>query len=52
MISAFFLVINSDMAIKLVVGVEILNVVYVYAPQLGLTDETKREFWDELEGVI
>jgi len=40
------------MSIKLVVRVEILNVVCICAPQVGLTDETKREFWDELEEVI
>jgi len=27
-------------------------VVCVYAPQIGLSDEIKREFWDELEDVI
>ena len=31
------------MSIELVVGVEILNVVCVCAPQLGLTDEVKRD---------
>ena len=40
------------MSIKLVVGVEILNVICVYAPQVGLADEIKREFSDELEEVI
>ena len=40
------------MSIKLVVEVEILNAVYVYVPQVGLADEIKREFWDELEEVI
>jgi len=40
------------MSIKLVVGSEICNVVSVYAPQIGLDDETKRLFWEELDEVI
>ena len=32
------------MSIKLVVGTEILNVVSVYAPQVGLDEEIKRLF--------
>ena len=39
-------------SIKLVVGVEIVNVVCVYAPQVGLADEIKRKFWEELKEVI
>ena len=30
------------MSIKLVVGVEVLNVICVYAPQVGLTNDIKR----------
>ena len=36
------------MLIKLVVGVEIIDVVCIYAPQIGLADEIKREFWEKL----
>lgn len=37
---------NSDsiMSIKLVVGVKIINVICVYAPQVGLAEETKKAF--------
>jgi len=37
--------------IKLV-GVEILNVISAYASQIGLTDDIKREFWEELQEVM
>jgi len=40
------------MAIKVVVGSEILNVVSVYAPQIGLSDDVKKQFWEELDMVI
>jgi len=32
------------MSIKQVVGVEMLNVFSVYAPQVGLAEDIKREF--------
>jgi len=35
-----------------VVGVEVLNVICVYAPQVGLADDIKRVFWEELEEVM
>ena len=40
------------MLIKLVVAIEILNVICVYEPQIGLANDIKREFWEELEEVI
>ena len=40
------------MSIRLVVGAEIINVFSVYAPQVGLAKDVKREFWEELEGVV
>ena len=40
------------MSIKLVVGSEILNVVSVYAPQVGLSEEIKRFFWEDLDEVV
>jgi len=40
------------MSIKLVVGVDIISVICAYAPQAGLSNEIKRDFWDELEEVI
>jgi len=45
---------NSDriMAIKVMVGLEILNVVSVYSPHIGLSDDIKKQFWEELDMVI
>jgi len=39
-------------SVKLVVGSEIFNVVSSYAPQIGLDEETKRRFWEDLDEVI
>uniref|UniRef100_A0A1S3ZHN9 Craniofacial development protein 2-like n=1 Tax=Nicotiana tabacum TaxID=4097 RepID=A0A1S3ZHN9_TOBAC len=40
------------MAIKLVVGRSTLNVISAYAPQVGLDEEVKRRFWEELDKVV
>jgi len=40
------------MSIKLVAGEEVLNVICVYAPQVGLPDGIKKVFSEELEEVI
>jgi len=40
------------MFVKLVVGLEIFNVVSVYAPQIGLNEDIKRLFWEDLDAVI
>jgi len=40
------------MSIKLVLGAVILNVICVYAPQMGLPEDIKRAFWEELEEVL
>jgi len=40
------------MAIKVMVGSEILNVVSVYAPQMGLSDNVKKQFCEDLDMVI
>ena len=40
------------MFVKLVVGSEIFNVVSVYAPQIGLDEDIKRIFWEDLDEVI
>jgi len=40
------------MAIKVVMGSEILNVVSVYPPQIGLPDDIKMQFWEDLDMVI
>jgi len=40
------------MSIKLLVGSKILNVVSVFAPQVGLSEEIKRLFWEDLDEVV
>ena len=40
------------MSIKLVVSSNIFNVVSVYAPQIGLDEEIKKLFWEDLDEVI
>ena len=40
------------MSIKLVLGAEVLNVICVSAPQMGLSDDIKSFFWEELEEVL
>ena len=40
------------LSIKLVVGSEVLNVVSVYAPQVGLDEGIKRLFLEDLEEVV
>ena len=40
------------MSMKLVVEVEILNVICVYALQVGLANDIKSKFRNELEEVI
>ena len=38
--------------IKLLVKAEVLNVICVYAPQVGLADDIKKVFWEEMEEVL
>jgi len=40
------------MVIKVLVGSEFVNMVSVYAPQIGLLDDIKRLFWEDLDMVI
>jgi hypothetical protein len=30
----------------------ILNVINAYAPQVGLSDDVKRRFWEDLENML
>lgn len=43
---------NYILLIKLVVRVEIVNVRCVNAPQIGLANDIKGEFWEELEEAM
>ena len=38
--------------VKLVVVDMVLNVISVYAPQVGLDKSAKRQFWEDLDGLI
>ncbi|KAJ0970135.1 hypothetical protein J5N97_023012 [Dioscorea zingiberensis] len=38
--------------LKLVLGKETINIVSVYAPQVGLGEEDKVKFWEDLDGVV
>ena len=38
--------------VKVVVGDLILNVIRAYAPQVGLDMSIKRQFWEDLEGLV
>jgi hypothetical protein len=37
--------------VKLLVGDLVFNVISAYAPQIGLNESVKRQFWEELGGV-
>jgi exonuclease III len=38
--------------IKLVFGDLVLNIINVYAPQVGLSDDVKRQFWEDLKDMV
>ena len=38
--------------IKLILGDEAVNVISTYAPQIGLDDASKRQFWEDLDVVM
>jgi hypothetical protein len=38
--------------VKLVIGDLVLNVISMYAPQVGLNENSKREFWEGLEDMV
>jgi hypothetical protein len=38
--------------IKLIFGYLVLNVISVYAPQVGLSDDVKIRFWEDLEDMV
>ena len=40
------------MAIKVLMGSEFINMVSVYAHQIGLLDDIKKLFWEDLDMVI
>ena len=36
----------------MVVGDSALNVINAYAPQVGLSESTKRQFWEDLDSMV
>ena len=40
------------MLVKLVVRGNIVNVISAYAPQVGLDDQTKRDFWEQMDEIL
>jgi hypothetical protein len=38
--------------IKLIFGDLVLNVISVYVPQIGLSDDVKRRFWEDLDDMV
>ncbi|CAL5400242.1 unnamed protein product [Camellia sinensis] len=40
------------MLVKLVIGGNIVNIISAYAPQVGLDDQTKRDFWEQMDEIL
>jgi hypothetical protein len=38
--------------VKLVIGDLVLNVISAYVPQVGLDESAKRQFWEDLDGLV
>ena len=38
--------------IKLVLEKEIINIISAYAPQIGLDETTKKQFWENTDGLV
>jgi hypothetical protein len=38
--------------VKLLVGDLVFNVISAYAPQIGLTESIKRQFWEPLDALV
>ena len=45
-------IVDRILLIKLVVGDSIINVISAYAPQVGLDDHTKKQFWDHKDEIV
>ncbi|CAL5375401.1 unnamed protein product [Camellia sinensis] len=40
------------MLVKLVIGGNIVNIISAYAPQVGLDDQTKKDFWEQMDEIL
>jgi hypothetical protein len=38
--------------VKLLVGDLIFNIISAYAPQIGLSESIKRQFWEQLDALV
>ena len=38
--------------VKVVIGIEILNIISCYAPQIGLEEHIKKDFWENLDRIV
>ena len=43
---------DSILLVKLILGRNIFNVISVYAPQVGLDESSKHQFWEELDEIV
>jgi hypothetical protein len=43
---------DSIILVRLVVGDMTLNVISAYAPQVGLSESVKRQFWEDLDSMV
>ena len=43
---------DKILLVKLILGREIFNVINVYAPQVGLDEFSKRQFWEDLDKIV
>jgi hypothetical protein len=43
---------NMIILVKLLVGDLIFNVISAYAPQIGLNESVKMQFWEELDALV
>ena len=38
--------------VRIVVGDSAVNVISAYAPQVGLSESTKKQFWEDLDSMV
>ena len=38
--------------VRIVVGDSVVNVISAYAPHVGLSDSTKKQFWEDLDSMV
>ena len=44
--------VDKILLVKLSLGREVFNVISVYAPQVGLDESSKRQFWEDLDEIV